>query len=173
MSSLVYALVAQLYQPAALRRPKQMGRPRKVGKRLPGLKALVNNPYTPWQTVETKDWYGQGDYPLHITSATAVWYKTGMPAVPIRWVLIKDPKGKFETQALLCTDLTVTPVQILQWFRWRWQVEVTFEEARAHLGVETRAAMVTAGYCAHHPCATRAVLNRDRRCPSAAKAASV
>jgi len=60
-----------------------------VGKRLPGLKALVNN-LTPWQTVEMKDWWG--DYPLHVTSATAVWYKTGMPAVPIRWVLIKDPK---------------------------------------------------------------------------------
>jgi len=52
-------LDAQLYRPAPLRRSKQMGRPRKVGKRLPGLKALVNNPYTPWQTVEMKDWYGQ------------------------------------------------------------------------------------------------------------------
>jgi len=50
-----------------------------------------------------KDWYGQVAIP-YVTSATAVWYKTGMPAVPIRWVLIKDPKGKFETQALLCTD---------------------------------------------------------------------
>jgi len=65
---------------------------------------------------------------LHVTSATAVWYKTGMPAVPIRWVLIKDPKGKFEPQALLCTDLTATPVQILQWFRSRWQVEVTLRK---------------------------------------------
>jgi len=46
--------------------------------------------YTPWQTVEMKVW--SGDYPAHVTSATAVWYKTGMPAVPIRWVLIKDPK---------------------------------------------------------------------------------
>ncbi len=64
-------LDAQLYQPALPRRPKQMGRPRKVGKRLPGLKALVDNPYTPWQTVEMKDWYGQGDYLLHIASATA------------------------------------------------------------------------------------------------------
>jgi len=52
-------LDAQLYRPAPLRRSKQMGRPRKVGKRLPGLKALVNNPLTPWQTVEMKDWYGQ------------------------------------------------------------------------------------------------------------------
>ena len=96
-----------------------------------------------------------------------------MPAVPIRWVLIKDPKGKFETQALLCTDLTATPVQILQWFRSRWLLEVTFEETRAHLGVESRASMVTSSDRAHHKGATRPVLNRDRRCPSAAKAASV
>lgn len=131
-------LDAELYQPALPRHPKQMGRPRKVGQRLPGLKALVDNPYTPWQTVIMKDWYGQGDYTLHIASATAVWYKTGMPLVPIRWVLIQDPKGKFETQALLCTDLAATPRQILQWFRQRWQVEVSFEEVRTHLGVETQ-----------------------------------
>lgn len=131
-------LDAGLYQPAPPRQPKPMGRPRKVGKRLPTLKALIDNPYTPWQTVVLKDWYGQGDYPLLIASATAVWYKTGMPAVPIRWVLIKDPKGKFEPQALLCTDLLAARVQILQWFRQRWQVEVTFEEVRAHLGVETQ-----------------------------------
>jgi hypothetical protein len=36
--------------------------------------------------------------------------------VPIRWVLIRDPKGKFKTQALLCTDLNVKPVQIVKWF---------------------------------------------------------
>ena len=131
-------LDAELYSPAPPRRPKQIGRPRKVGKRLPGLKALVDNPYTPWQTVGLKDWYGRGDYTVQIASATAVWYKTGMPAVPIRWVLVKDPKGNFDTQALLCTDLMATPVQILQWFRLRWQLEVTFEEVRSHLGVETQ-----------------------------------
>jgi hypothetical protein len=53
-------------------------------------------------------------------------------------VLIRDPKGKFETQALLCTDLSVTPEQILKWFVLRWQVEVTFHEVRTHLGVETQ-----------------------------------
>jgi hypothetical protein len=75
---------------------------------------------------------------LEVTSSTALWYKTGKPAVPIRWVLIRDPKGKFKTQALLCTDLEAQPVQMLQWFRLRWQVEVTFEEARAHLGMESQ-----------------------------------
>lgn len=131
-------LDAALYQPPPPRQPKQMGRPRKVGKRLPTLKALIENPYTPWQTVVVKDWYGHGDYTLQIASHTAVWYHTGLPVLPIRWVLIKDPKGKFEPQALLCTNLSAQPMEILQWFRQRWQVEVTFEEVRSHLGVETQ-----------------------------------
>jgi hypothetical protein len=61
-----------------------------------------------------------------------------MPVVPIRWILVRDPKGKFETRAFLCTDQSAKPIQILQWFVRRWQVEVTFQEVRAHLGVETQ-----------------------------------
>ena len=58
--------------------------------------------------------------------------------MPLRWVLIRDPHGHFATQALLCTDLAVAPAQILAWFVQRWQLEVTFEEARRHLGLETQ-----------------------------------
>ena len=39
---------------------------------------------------------------------------------------------------MLCTDLSQPPRQILEWFLLRWQVEVTFAEVRAHLGVETQ-----------------------------------
>jgi hypothetical protein len=53
-------------------------------------------------------------------------------------VLGRDPHGTFEPQALLCTDLTVDPVQILEWFGRRWRLEVTWQEARAHLGTETQ-----------------------------------
>ena len=60
------------------------------------------------------------------------------PPLPIRWVLVRDPKGKFETRAILCTDLNQTPHQIVEWFLQRWQVEVTFQQVRAHLGVETQ-----------------------------------
>jgi hypothetical protein len=98
----------------------------------------VGNPYTPWETIVLSDWYGQGNYTLQIASCTAVWYHTGLPPVPIRWVLIQDPQAWFQTQALLCTDLSAQPQQILQWFRWRWQLEVTFEEVRTHLGVESQ-----------------------------------
>lgn len=102
-----------------------------------------------------------------------MWDHTGLPAVPIRWVLVKDPKGKFQPQALLCTDTSAQPIQILHWFRQRWQLEATFEEVRAHLGVESRASMVIASHRSYHPCATCAVLNRDCHCPSAASSAAV
>ena len=61
-----------------------------------------------------------------------------MPVVPIRWVLIRDPQDKFKPQALLRTDLSVDPVQIISWFVLRWQLETTFQEVRTHLGVETQ-----------------------------------
>jgi hypothetical protein len=71
-------------------------------------------------------------------TGTALWYHSGVPPVAIRWVLIRDPEGRFEPQALLCTDQNADPVQVIAWFVLRWQVEVTFHEVRTHLGVETQ-----------------------------------
>ena len=131
-------LDAALYEPAPERRRGQMGRPRKKGKRLPTLKQVVSDPQTRWQQLSVTAWYGEGERPVDVVSGTCVWYHTGMPAVPLRWVLVRDPAGKFSTQALLSTKLDAEPGQILEWFVRRWTVEVTFEEARAHLGVETQ-----------------------------------
>lgn len=131
-------LDAALYDPAPPRYRRQMGRPRKVGKRLATLQTLLRQPTTSWQPATLDAWYGQGQYNLEWVSQTAVWYHTGLPPVPIRWVLVRDPKGKFEPQAFLSTDIAADPLQILLWFRQRWQVEVTFEEVRAHLGVESQ-----------------------------------
>ena len=83
-------------------------------------------------------WYGEGDRVIEICSRTAVWYHTGLPPVPIRWVLIRDPEQRFDPQALLCTDLTQSPLTIVSWFVRRWQVEVTFQEVRKRLGVESQ-----------------------------------
>jgi hypothetical protein len=131
-------LDAALYEPAPPPKPETIGRPRKKGTRLPKLSKVLLDKQTVWETVMVDNWYGQGPTQVEITSDTAVWYHSGMPAVPIRWVLIRDPNGKFETRALLCTDQSADPVQILQWFVRRWQIEVTFQEVRAHLGVETQ-----------------------------------
>ena len=75
---------------------------------------------------------------MELASQTAVWYHWGKPSVPIRWVLIRDPKGDLDIQALLCTNLAVAPVQVVVWFALRWQLEATCQEVRAHLGVETQ-----------------------------------
>ena len=75
---------------------------------------------------------------IEVTTATAVWCHSGLPPVPIRWVLIRDPDGRFEPQALLSTDLDVTAQPIGEWFVLRWLLNVTFHEVRTHLGVETQ-----------------------------------
>jgi hypothetical protein len=131
-------LDASLYDPAPPRRKGAKGRPRLIGTRLPSLQQVLTKPRTVWQRLKLRHWYGESDRQVEITSDTAVWYKHGSPPVPVRWVLVRDPKGKFETCALLCTDLSQAPRQILEWFLMRWPVEVTFQEVRAHLGVETQ-----------------------------------
>ena len=131
-------LDAALYEPAPPRRPGQTGRPRRKGKRLPTLAAVAADPATAWTEVTVARWYGAGERAVEVASGTAVWYHAGLPPVPLRWVLIRDPRGQFATQALLCTALAATPELVLGWFVQRWRLEVTFEEVRRHLGVETQ-----------------------------------
>lgn len=131
-------LDAALYAPAPLRLPGQKGRPRRKGERLPTLAKILDDPATAWSTVTVAHWYGQQERPVQIVSGTAVWYGRAKPVVPIRWVLVRDPLAKFDAQAFLCTDQHINPSQLLDWFVRRWQIEVTFEEARRHLGLETQ-----------------------------------
>jgi hypothetical protein len=131
-------LDAALYDPAPPRRAGQLGRPRLKGERLPNLSVVAEDPSTSWTPTTVDHWYGGGERTVEVASATAVWYSTGLPAVPIRWVVVRDPQGELATQALLCSDLGARPEQIVGWFVLRWQMETTFQEARRHLGVETQ-----------------------------------
>ena len=131
-------LDAALYQPAPPRQPKTMGRPRTKGERLPTLATVLADQGTRWQRLTVPDWYGEGERVVEICSETAVWYHAGLPVVPIRWVLLRDPRRRFDPQALLCTDLAQEPLQVVRWFTQRWKLEVTFREVRDHLGVETQ-----------------------------------
>jgi DDE superfamily endonuclease len=130
-------LDAALYDPAPPREPGTIGRPRLKGERQPTLAQRIIDPKTEWASV-TVSWYDRQARAVELASATAVWYHAGMPAVPLRWVLVRDPQGEFATQALLSTDLTRSPSQIVGDFVLRWQLEVTFHEVRDHLGVETQ-----------------------------------
>ena len=131
-------LDAALYDPPPPRPAGTRGRPRLKGKRRPTLEAVVAEEKTRWTKVTVEQWYGEGPREVEVTTDTAVWYHAGKPPVAIRWVLIRDPQQAFDPQAVLSTNLAHTPEQMLSWFVRRWTMEVTFEEARAHLGMETQ-----------------------------------
>lgn len=131
-------LDAALYDPAPPREPGTKGRPRLKGERRPTLEAGLADEDTEWTTLTVDQWYGDGPREVEVASDSAVWYHAGKAPVAIRWVLIRDPQGRFKPQALLSTNPDHTPEQILTWFVRRWTMEVTFEEARAHLGMETQ-----------------------------------
>ena len=128
---------ASLYQPAPPRRPGQMGRPRVVLARLPSPAAVLDDPATQWTTCRATGSDGNATI-VQLASGVAVWYVGGKPLVPMRWVVVKDFGERLKPCALLCTDTEAEPLRILRWHMLRWQVEVTFEELRAHLGMETQ-----------------------------------
>jgi hypothetical protein len=131
-------LDASLFRPAPKRRAAQKGRPPLKGSALPKLTAVLKSKRTVWSSVVVSQRYNAQQRTLLVATGTALWYHPGIPPVPIRWVLVRDPTGQHEPSAFLSTDLDVSPATILGWFVSRWRVETTFQEVRAHLGVETQ-----------------------------------
>lgn len=130
-------LDAVLHDPPAERTQDTIGRPRVKGLRLPSLDRVLQNAETVWQEL-TVNWYGEGKRTLQICTGTALWYRSGYAPLPIRWVLTRDPSGRRPPKAIFSTDPAQSAEEIIQDFMKRWSLEVTFEESRAHLGIETQ-----------------------------------
>ncbi len=128
---------SSLHTPASPRKEGTIGRPRVKGEALPKLNSVLADPQIEWQRVKMH-WYDGSEQDLELASGTAVWYRIGSPVLPVRWVLTRDPQGKLEPRAYLCTDQSLSAVEVVSSFIRRWTIEVTFEESRAHLGVETQ-----------------------------------
>lgn len=132
-------LDANLFAPPPERHAHTLGRPAQKGPPLPKLSRRIDDPAADWLRLEVSHWYGGvQDKHLEILSDTALWYRRGTPPKRIRWVLVRDPEGHRTPQAFFSTDTTMDPTDIIACFVRRWQVEVTFAEVRAHLGVETQ-----------------------------------
>ena len=121
---------ARLYAP-----PTRMNA--KKGRRLPSLNQVLTDPHTVWTRV-TLSWYGGACKEVELCSQTALWATPGRAPFPLRWVLVRDPLGQMKAEAFLSSEPSLSPTQIVQWYICRWSVEVTFQEARAHLGMETQ-----------------------------------
>jgi hypothetical protein len=130
-------LDARLFDPPPPHRPGTRGRRRVTGQRQPTLVQRLADPASRWRRVTISQWYGESRRELDILTGTAVWDHPGR-RVPVRWVLVRDVVGEHDPQAFLCTDQQADALDVLRWFVRRWAVEVTFEEVRRHLGVETQ-----------------------------------
>lgn len=137
------ALVTRLRWDAALYHPpskQPLGKPGPKplkGARQRSLPLWARRRDTPWEQIKVK-WYGGKQRQMQVFSRTALWHTEAEVPVAIRYVLVRDPAREFRDQVLMTTKLDATPAQIIEWYVMRWSLEVTFEEAREHLGMETQ-----------------------------------
>ena len=137
-------MVSKFYPNANLYEPPPAyagsGRPRVKGRKLP----------TPQEVVATAEptrlnvaWYGGGRRDVEVVTGTGHWYKAGEVLVPVRWVYVHDLTGTHRDEYFYSTDVTMTAREIIEEYTGRWNIETTFEDSRAYLGLES-----TRGWCA-------------------------
>jgi DDE superfamily endonuclease len=130
-------LDAALYHPPGPQPSSKRGPKPKKGARQRTPAQWLARGDTPWESVEVA-WYGGGRKTLHVLSRVGLWHARGLDPVAIRYLVVRDPEGEVRDAAYFCTDVGETAGQILGWVVQRWSMEVTFEEVRMHLGVETQ-----------------------------------
>ena len=131
---------ARFFNPPPARKAGQKGRPRVIGTRQLTPRTRSVRKSTKWVRMTIPGWRaedGTTDRPVDVATGTALWNAHGI-TVPVRWVLTRDPAGRAETRVFVCSDPQRSASEILTWYAMRWAGEVTFEEARRHLGVETQ-----------------------------------
>jgi DDE superfamily endonuclease len=108
------------------------GRPRVKGARLGSIAELADDPATSWQPA-TVTRYGQHTT-VDLASRTCLWYGT-FGRQPVRLVLVRErPAARCYDLALITTDLHATDAELVERYAARWNIEVTFEDARQLTG---------------------------------------
>ena len=130
-------LDAALYHPPGPQPPGKRGPKPKKGRRQRRLAEWAGRSDTPWEQLEG-DWYGGRRKTMRIFSRTGSWHRRGCDPVAIRYRRARDPEGEQPDAAYFCTDEPIRAEEILKYGVRRWSAEVTFEEVRAHLGLETQ-----------------------------------
>jgi DDE superfamily endonuclease len=134
-------LVSLFYAGAALHDPppvavgKTNGRPRKKGKKRLAPAAVVAATESREQLEVS--WYGGGRRTVEVVSGTGHWYKAGQGLVEVLWVFVHDLTGTHRDSYLFSTDPAMPVARVIETYTGRWNIETTFQEMRAYLGLET------------------------------------
>lgn len=122
-------LDARLYDAPLPRKKNQKGRARKRGQQVPAPGRMLDERA---RRVELQI-YGRHQR-ARICEAQARVF--ALPALPLIVVAVEALVGGRGREAFYSTCVTATAEQVLQWYAMRWSVEVTFREAKQHLGFE-------------------------------------
>ena len=137
------SLVSNLHPDANLFEPPPhytgKGRPRVKGSRLPKPRQVAA---TARRRPLTVAWYGGGTRRVEVVHGVGHWYKSGQGLIALVWVFVHDLTGTHRDEYFFSTDLRLTPTQLIGRYTARWNIETTFQELRAWLGLET-----TCGWC--------------------------
>jgi hypothetical protein len=128
---------ARLYDFPPIDEPGKRGRKKTKGAKLFNFKEMVEMPDLGWEEIIVEG-YGRKKKVLKYISSVSLWGADGFHPVPIKWVLAVDPEGELDPLPLMSTDLYISPEKIIALYIQRWNLEVTYEEVREHLGVETQ-----------------------------------
>jgi len=149
-------LVSRFYADAALYaapprpKPGAKGRPRVKGKKLPSPQEVVKR--TKLRKKLTVNWYGGQSRRVAVVTGTGHWYKSGEGLVEVLWVFVQDLTGTHRDEYFFTTNVTQTAQQVIETFTGRWSIEVTFQEVRAYLGVETTRGWIERTVLRAEPC---------------------
>jgi len=130
MSAGIYALPGELP-------PGKRGRKLKKGIGLISFKEMLKMEDLPWKEVEIAGYDGKRKKVQYLTN-TSMWGADGFCPIAIRWVLVRDPTGEMDPLPLMSTEVNLSAIKMMELYVDRWGLEVTFQEAREHLGVETQ-----------------------------------
>lgn len=78
-------------------------------------------------------------------TGVCLWHTQGQKPVPVRWVLVRSVhkdertgKERVVSATFFSSDASVSAEEVMDSYVGRWNIEVTFAELRAHLGLETQ-----------------------------------
>src|SRR5882724_9904757 len=138
-------LIGRVRKDSVLFRPPQKqpsrGRKRKYGARCPTPHELLKDEKVPWQKVEA---YAAGQrHTFEIKTLASVYTQMDKAKKPVRLVVVKPVRyhltksktDRREPAFLLCTDPDLPLEKVLQYYLWRWDIEVNFRDEKTILGV--------------------------------------
>jgi DDE superfamily endonuclease len=105
------------------------GRPRKKGQRLGSVGELADTPPQRWHQVQIA-----GQSTITIQAIPGLWYPVWGPQ-PVQVILVRERENTKLAVAIISTDPTATPSQLIARYAQRWTIETCFHDAKSTCGV--------------------------------------